>query len=160
MALRRRLRGRVRITNHDRWFFVQLYRWFPSILSVLTIIRPETLVRLAQHRAGFHSYWRWKWAIFGRPTSDRRREQVEADRWDDEEVYGGNLRRVVVQEGPRSLAGWLQSFDHVLGDARLRGLKPELEQFAVDAWRPPMCPCVSGHTDAAPRGYDSEGFGR
>ena len=25
----------------------------------------------------------------------------------------------------------------VLGDARLRDLKPELEQFAVDAWRAP-----------------------
>jgi type II secretory pathway pseudopilin PulG len=58
MVLRRRLRGRVRITNHDRWFFVQLYRWFPSILSVLTIIRLETLARW--HRAGFRSYWRWK----------------------------------------------------------------------------------------------------
>jgi hypothetical protein len=29
------------------------------------------------------------------------------------------------------------SFDHVLGDARLRDFKPELEQFAVDAWRTP-----------------------
>jgi hypothetical protein len=38
--------GRVRLTNLDRWFFVQLYRWFPAILKVLTIIRPETLVRL------------------------------------------------------------------------------------------------------------------
>src|ERR1700747_1349988 len=28
-------------------------------------------------------------------------------------------------------------FDHVLGDARLRDLKPELEQFAVDTWRAP-----------------------
>src|ERR1035437_6109938 len=27
--------------------------------------------------------------------------------------------------------------DHVLGDARLRDLKPELEQLAVDARRPP-----------------------
>ena len=44
MVLRRKLRGRVRLTNHDRWFFIQLYRWFPSILQVLTIIRPETLV--------------------------------------------------------------------------------------------------------------------
>jgi hypothetical protein len=26
-------------------------------------------------------------------------------------------------------------FDHVLGDGRLRDLKPELEQFAVNAWR-------------------------
>jgi hypothetical protein len=43
IVLKRRLHGRVRLTNHDRWFFIQLYRWFPSILKVLTIIRPETL---------------------------------------------------------------------------------------------------------------------
>src|SRR3984885_9523964 len=58
IVLRRRLYGRVRLTNHDRWFFIQLYRWFPFILQVLTIIRPEMLVRW--HRAGFRSYWRWK----------------------------------------------------------------------------------------------------
>jgi hypothetical protein len=51
IVLRRRLHGRVRLTNQDRWFLIQLYRWFPSILSVVTIIRPETLVRW--HRAGF-----------------------------------------------------------------------------------------------------------
>jgi hypothetical protein len=51
MVLRRRLHGRVRLTNHDRRFLIQLYRWFPSILQVLTIVRPETLVRW--HRAGF-----------------------------------------------------------------------------------------------------------
>src|SRR6267378_660884 len=44
-VLRRRLHGRVRLTNNDRWFFIQLYRWVPSTLQVLTIIRPETLVR-------------------------------------------------------------------------------------------------------------------
>src|SRR3981081_1310841 len=58
IVLRRRLHGRVRLTNHDRWFLIQLYRWFPSILRVLTIIPPETLVRW--HRAGFRCYWRWK----------------------------------------------------------------------------------------------------
>src|ERR1700676_334323 len=42
-----------------------------------------------------------------------------------------------MQEGPPSLAGRLPPFDRVLGDARLRGLKPELEQFAVDAGRAP-----------------------
>ena len=57
IVLRRRLQGRVRLTNHDRWFFVQLYRWFPSILMVLTIVRPVTLVRW--HRAGFRCYRRW-----------------------------------------------------------------------------------------------------
>src|SRR6476619_303495 len=53
IVLRRSLHGRVRLTNHDRWFLIQLYRWSPSILQVLTIIRPETLVRW--HRAGFRS---------------------------------------------------------------------------------------------------------
>src|ERR1700732_2731655 len=42
-----------------------------------------------------------------------------------------------MQEGPPSLAGWPSPFDHVLGNARLRDLKPKLEQFAVDAWRTP-----------------------
>src|SRR5712671_1242780 len=50
--------SRVRFTNNDRWFLIQLYRWSPSILQVLTIIRPETLMRW--HRAGFRCYWRWK----------------------------------------------------------------------------------------------------
>jgi hypothetical protein len=54
IVLRRKLHGRVRLTNNDRWFLIQLYRWFPSILQVLTIIRPETLVRW--HRAGFRCY--------------------------------------------------------------------------------------------------------
>src|SRR4029077_5560021 len=31
VVLRRQLKGRARLTNNDRWFFVQLYRWFPSI---------------------------------------------------------------------------------------------------------------------------------
>ena len=54
IVLRRKMRGRPRLTNNDRWFFIHLYRWFPSILQVLTIIRPETLVRW--HRAGFRRY--------------------------------------------------------------------------------------------------------
>ena len=57
-VLRHNVRGRAKLTNNDRWFFVQLYRWFPSVLEVLTIIRPETLVRW--HRAGFRRYWHWK----------------------------------------------------------------------------------------------------
>jgi len=44
------VRGRVQFTNSDRLFFIQLYRWFPSVLKAVTIIRPETLVRW--HRAG------------------------------------------------------------------------------------------------------------
>jgi hypothetical protein len=42
-VLRRKTRGRIWLTNSDRWFFVQLYRWFPSILQVLTVVRPRAL---------------------------------------------------------------------------------------------------------------------
>jgi hypothetical protein len=67
IVLQRRVRGRVQLTNGDRLFLVQLYRWFPSVLKVITIIRPETLVRW--HRAGFRRYWRWKSrSLGGRPT--------------------------------------------------------------------------------------------
>src|SRR5260221_5416022 len=75
IVLRRRLHGRVRLTNDDRWFFIQLYRWFPSILKVLTIIRPETLVR--RHRAGFRCYWRWK----SRPPGGRPQIDTELRVW-------------------------------------------------------------------------------
>ena len=43
VVLRREVQGRVRLRNKDRWLFIQLYRWSPSILSVLTIVRPEAL---------------------------------------------------------------------------------------------------------------------
>src|SRR5512141_990280 len=58
IILRRKVHGRVRLTNNDRWYFIQLYRWFPSIQQLLTIVQPETRVRW--HRAGFRRYWRWK----------------------------------------------------------------------------------------------------
>jgi hypothetical protein len=54
IILQRMLRGRVRLTNGNRLFLILLYRWFPSVLKVITIIRPETLVRW--HWAGFRRY--------------------------------------------------------------------------------------------------------
>ena len=38
--LRRKLRGRVKLSNGDRLFFVWLYWLFPSIFRALLIIRP------------------------------------------------------------------------------------------------------------------------
>ncbi len=58
MVLRRQARGRIYLTNFDRLFLVQLYRWFPSALRVVAIIQPETVIRW--HRAGFRLYWCWK----------------------------------------------------------------------------------------------------
>src|SRR6202051_4718500 len=96
-VLRRRLHGRVRLTNHDRWFLIQLYRWFPSILQVLTIIRPETLVRW--HRAGFRCYWRWKSRpLGGRPQIDTelraliRRMSMENPVWGAPRIHGELLK--------------------------------------------------------------------
>src|ERR1700690_1844629 len=97
IVLRRKMQGRVRLTNNDRWFFIQLYRWFPSILNVLTIIRPETLVRW--HRAGFRCYWRWK----SRPRGGRplieadlraliRRMSVENPLWGAPRIHGELLK--------------------------------------------------------------------
>src|SRR6476620_7571134 len=71
------------------------------------------------------------------PDDDEGIEQVETDSWNNEQVHGGNVRRVVTQEGSPSLAGRSSPLDHVLGDTRLRDLKPKLEQFAVNAWRAP-----------------------
>src|SRR4051794_19628121 len=97
IVLRRRLHGRVRLTNHDRWFFIQLYRWFPAILRVLTIMRPETLVRW--HRAGFRRYWRWKSRRRGgRPPVETelraliRRISIENPLWGAPRIHGELLK--------------------------------------------------------------------
>src|SRR5947209_13793301 len=57
-VLRRRASKRPHLNNTDRFLFVWLYRWFPSVLSAIAIVRPETIIRW--HRAGFRAYWRWR----------------------------------------------------------------------------------------------------
>ncbi|MCA6113293.1 hypothetical protein, partial [Bradyrhizobium cenepequi] len=97
IVLRRRLRGRVRLTNNDRWFFIQLYRCFPSILQVLAIICPETLIHW--HRSGFRCYWRWKSrSLGGRPPIETelraliRRISVENPLWGAPRIHGELLK--------------------------------------------------------------------
>jgi hypothetical protein len=53
-VLRRRMPKRPALTNSDRLVFVWLYRWFPSIVGALAIVRPETVIRW--HRLGFRAY--------------------------------------------------------------------------------------------------------
>src|SRR6266516_1312052 len=52
-VLRRQVSKRPQLSNTDRFLFVWLYRWFPSVLSAIAILRPETIIRW--HRAGFQS---------------------------------------------------------------------------------------------------------
>ena len=97
IVLRRKVKGRVCLTNNDRWLFIQLYRWFPSVLQVLTIIRPETLVRW--HRAGFRCYWRWKLRpLGGRPQIESdlrvliRRMSIDNPLWGAPRIHGELLK--------------------------------------------------------------------
>ena len=97
IVLQRRVHGRVQLTNGDRLFLVTLYRWFPSVLKAITIVRPETLVRW--HRAGFRWYWRWKSrSLGGRPKIDAelraliRRMSAENPLWGAPRIHGELLK--------------------------------------------------------------------
>jgi hypothetical protein len=57
-VLGRRAPKRPHLNNTDRFLFVWLYHWFPSVLGAIAIVRPETIIRW--HRAGFRAYWRWR----------------------------------------------------------------------------------------------------
>jgi hypothetical protein len=97
IVLRRSLHGRVRLTNNGRWFLVKMYRWFPSILKVVTIVQPETLVHW--HRAGFRRYWRLKSnSRGGRPRIEMelraliRQLNTENQLWGAPRIHGELLK--------------------------------------------------------------------
>ena len=57
IALRRRP-ARFPLRGSDRALLVWLTRLWPSLLSVVRVVDPATILRW--HRAGFRTYWRWK----------------------------------------------------------------------------------------------------
>jgi hypothetical protein len=96
-VLQRKLHGRIRLSNSDRLFFIQMYRWFPSVLNSITIIRPATLVRW--HRAGFRRYWRCRSrSLGGRPPIHAelreliRRMSAENLLWGAPRIHGELLK--------------------------------------------------------------------
>jgi hypothetical protein len=97
IVLQRKVRGRIQSINSDRPFFIQLYRWCPSVLKAMMIIRPETLVRW--HRAGFRRYWRWKSRSWGgRPQIPAelraliRRMSMDNRLWGAPHIHGELLK--------------------------------------------------------------------
>jgi transposase InsO family protein len=109
--LRRMMHRRVRLTNSDRWFLIQLYRWFPSVLKIIAVIRPETLVRW--HRAGFRRYWRWKSrSLGGRPQIDTElraliwRMSIENPLWGAPRIHG-ELRKLGFAVAQSSVAKYM-----------------------------------------------------
>jgi hypothetical protein len=111
IVLRRKVKGRAHFTNNDRWFFIQMYRWFPSILEVLVIIRPETLARW--HRAGFRCYWRRKSRpLGGRPQIETelraliRQMSMENPLWGAPRIHG-ELLKLGIDIGQTSVAKYM-----------------------------------------------------
>ena len=97
LVLRRQTRGQIRLTNLDRLILVQLYRWFPSILKVLAIVQPGTVIRW--HRAGFRCHWRWKSrARGGRPAIEAdlraliRQMSIHNPLWGAPRIHGELLK--------------------------------------------------------------------
>ena len=122
IVLGRKPRSRALLRNFDRLIFVSMYQLFPSILSGITVVRPETVIRW--HRRGFRAYWRWKSGRRGgRPRIDHeiryliRRMNAENPLWGAPRIHGELLmlgisvaestvaRYMAKRQGPPS-QGW------------------------------------------------------
>jgi transposase InsO family protein len=84
---------RVRLQGSDRIFMVWMVCLWPSLLDVVRVVRPETVLRW--HRAGFRIYWRWKSRKrVGRPRIGRglrdlvRRMSEENPLWGASRIHG------------------------------------------------------------------------
>ena len=67
----RRSTKRPRLRHRDRLFWVTLSHLWRDWRSILTIVKPETVIKW--HRQGFKCYWRWKSRSrrVGRPRIER-----------------------------------------------------------------------------------------
>jgi hypothetical protein len=65
----RRAPPRLRLSGSDRAMLAWMTRLWPSLLGVVQVVEPETILRW--HRAGFRAFWRWKSRKrVGRPRID------------------------------------------------------------------------------------------
>ena len=72
VVLQRKVRGRIGFTNRDQLFFILLYRWCPSVLKAMMIVRPETVVRCSLASGWLSSLLALEIAGTGRATANRR----------------------------------------------------------------------------------------
>ena len=68
MVLRRKVRGRAQLANNDRWFFVQMYQRFPSILEVATVDGCPVVVTEVLENFRTFSAWLRSHGSAGGPT--------------------------------------------------------------------------------------------
>ena len=86
-----------RLRGSDRALLVWVVRLWPSLLDVVQVVQPETILRW--HRAGFRTFWRWKSRNrVGRPKIDRelceliRRISMENPLWGASRIHGELLK--------------------------------------------------------------------
>jgi transposase InsO family protein len=120
-VLRRQVSKRPQLNNADRFLLVWLYRWFPSLLGAIAIVRPETIIRW--HRAGFRAYWRW-----------RSRNRVGRPR------ISAELRKLI---GEMSRANRLWGAPHIHGELLKLGFTIAQSTVARYMYRGP-CPPSQG----------------
>src|SRR5436305_952828 len=116
-VLCRQVSKRSQLRNTDRFLFVWLYRWFPSVLSAIAILRPETIIRW--HRAGFQSYWR-----------ERSRKPVGRPR------ISAELRNLI---GAMSRANHLWGVPHIHGELLKLGFtiaQSTVARYMYRGWPP------------------------
>src|SRR2546427_13285377 len=96
-VLQQRMPRRVHLRWADRALFIWFYRRCPRILSAITIVRAETVLRW--HRMGFVAYWRWKSrSPGGRPRIAKevrdliRRMSLENPFWGATKIHGELLK--------------------------------------------------------------------
>ncbi len=85
--------ARLRLRGGDRALLIWMTRLWPSLLGVVQVVQPETILRW--HRAGFKMFWRWKSRHrAGRPRIDRglrdliRRMSKENPLWGASRIHG------------------------------------------------------------------------
>src|SRR5882672_6798211 len=112
-VLRRRQPSRPKLTVAERLLFVWLYRLFPAVLSAITIVQPETVIRW--HRTGFRLHWRWKSRSRGGrpkiPGEIRRliREMSLANRlWGAPRIHG-ELLKLGIEVSQSTVAKYMAS---------------------------------------------------
>jgi transposase InsO family protein len=96
IALRRGPPG-LRLRGSDRAVLVWMTRLWPSLLGLVRVVEPATILRW--HRAGFRTYWRWKSrGRAGIPRIERelrdliRRMNSENPLWGAPRIHGELLK--------------------------------------------------------------------
>jgi hypothetical protein len=129
-VLRRRAPKRLHLNNTDRFLFDWLYRWFPSVLGAIAIVRPETIIRW--HRAGFRAYWRWRSRNHvGRPKVSAELRTLIGEMSQANPLWGaphihGELLKLGFEVAQSTVARYMCLEPHALWLLDLIGARPDI----------------------------------